>query len=216
MICCEADGMKKRSRFQISGTAALVFCLAACSVLTAQSTPGNSALVPYTSCHFPDGLAIVQTDPLADGVTSREVDTDAGPRQIDMEAGVRVTFAYPDSDFYANVKVELLPTANYPQLKQYLLDNFMHIAHGNTVNTALHSPMNGLEVHGLDRDKLEGGVLGIYLLFDDTKHVVTTTYLLNQEPQARKFQTMEEYGGLRDRFLGTYSGCIRNIQQQTH
>jgi len=122
-------------------------------------------------------------------------------------------FAYPGTDFYANVKAELLPAANYSQLKQYLLDNFQYLAHGNTVNTGLHSPLNGLEIHGLDREKLEGGVLGIYLLFDDSTHVVTTIYLLNQEPQARKFQTIEEYRMLRDRFLVTYAGCIEHNLQ---
>jgi hypothetical protein len=122
-------------------------------------------------------------------------------------------FAYPETDFYANVKAEVLPAAEYPQLKQSLLDNLQHLAHGNTVNTTLRSPMNGFEVHGLDRDKLEGGVLGIYLLFDTTAHVVTTIYMLNQEPQSRKFQTIDEYRNLRDRFLASYTGCIRSNLQ---
>jgi len=119
-------------------------------------------------------------------------------------------FAYPDTDFYANAKAELLPVKNYPQLKQSLLDNFQHLLHGDTLNTALRSPMNGLEVHGLDREKLEGGVLGIYLFFDDSAHVVTTIYLLNQEPRSRKFQTIEEYRSLRDRFLVSYTACIQS------
>lgn len=181
--------------------------------LAAQSLPESGPLAAYTTCQFSDGLQVVQVDPLAPGITSREVDTDAGPRQIDMEAGLRVMFAYPDTDFYANVKAELLPAANYPQLKQWLLDNFQHLAQGNTVNTGLHSPMDGFEVHGLDREKLEGGVLGVYLLFDDAAHVVTTIYLLNQEPEQRKFQTMDEYRALRDRFVATYASCIRKNQQ---
>lgn len=130
-----------------------------------------------------------------------------------MKAGVRVMFAYPNTDFYANVKAELLPSTNYAQLKQFLLDNFQYIAHDNIVNSSLAAPLNGLEAHGLDRDKLEGGVLGIYLLFDNSAHVVTTIYFLNQEPQNRKFQTIEEYRQLRDRFLASYSGCIRKNQQ---
>jgi hypothetical protein len=65
----------------------------------------------------------------------------------------------------------------------------------------------------LDREKLEGGVLGIYLFFDNSAHVVTNIYLLNQEPQNRKFQTIEEYRQLRDRFLVSYSACIRKNQQ---
>ena len=188
-----------------------VFIFAAGAIaLAAQSTDN---LIPYTSCQFSDGLQIVQTDPLASGIASREVETDSGPRRIDLLAGRRIIFAYPNTDFYANVKAESLPTANYAQFKGFLLDNLQYLSHSNIVNAALHSPLNGFEIHGIDREKLEGGVLGIYLLFDDASHVVTTIYMLNQEPQERKFQSMGEYGTLRDRFLASYSACIRKNQQ---
>lgn len=205
--------MKNRCAECMLAISTVAFFVGLSPVLTAQAEPESDALVPYVSCQFSDGLQIVETDPLAPGITSREVDTDSGSRRIDMKAGVRVMFAYPDTDFYANVKAELLPAANYPQLKQFLLDNFQYLAHGNIVNSSLHSPLNGFEAHGLDREKLEGGVLGIYLLFDNSAHVVTTIYLLNQEPQSRKFQTIEEYRQLRDRFLVSYSACVRKNQQ---
>lgn len=187
------------------------FCAAA-PCIVAQSAPAS--LQPYTTCRFDDGLQVVQVDPLRADITSREVDTDSGPREVDVEAGLRIMFAYPGTDFYANVKAELLPATEYPQLKQYLLENFDHLAHGNKVNAGLRSPLNGFEAHGLDREKLEGGVLGFYLLFDNSEHVATTIYLLNQEPQARKFQTLGEYGELRDRFLAAYTACIRSNQKK--
>jgi len=191
---------------------AAMFAVWAGAALAQPAVP-NSALLPYASCQFQDGLEIVERGLLPPNVTSRPVDTDSGPRQIDLQAGIQVMFAYPNTDFYANTKVELLPAEHYMKLKRDLLDNFQHIAHDNTVNSALHSPMNGLEIHGLDREKLEGGVLGIYLFFDDAAHVVTTIYLLNQEPQSRKFQSMEEYRALRDRFLSAYTGCVQaNLQ----
>ena len=204
------------------GLAGIIFLISAVSFFEAsasgqadQSQASSAALKPYMSCQFSDGLKIVETTPLPPEVTARQVDTDSGPRQIDLQAGVRVMFGYPETGFYANVKAELLPAANYPELKQSLLDNFQHLAQGNTVNTTLRSPLNGLEVHGLDRDKLEGGVLGTYLLFDNTTHVVTTIYMLNQEPESRKFQTIDEYRSLRDRFLASYTGCIQsNLQHQ--
>jgi hypothetical protein len=179
----------------------------------AQATSPNPALLPYASCQFQDGLEVVDRSLLPPNVSSRPVETDFGSRQIDLQAGIRIMFGYPNTDFYANTKIELLPAGKYTSLKKDLLDNFQHLAHGNTINSALASPMNGLEVHGLDREKLEGGVLGIYLFFDDSAHVVTTIYLLNQEPQTRKFQSMEEYRALRDRFLTAYTGCIQaNLQ----
>ncbi len=124
-------------------------------------------------------------------------------------------FAYPGTDFYANVKAEQLPAVHHSQLKQILLDSLQHLAPGNTINPSLNSPINGLEAHGLDRNTLEGGVLGIYLLFDNSSRIVTTIYFLNQEPQNRKFQTLDEYHQLREQFLKSYSSCIRKNQQNS-
>jgi len=119
-------------------------------------------------------------------------------------------FAYPGEDFYANVKVEILPLSGYSESKKALLGNFDYIlASGdNQRNYKLKPSLNGFEIQGLDRSKREGGVVGIYLLFDDPTRTVTTIYFLNQEPP-RRFATMEEYSALRDQFLNDYTSCIR-------
>jgi hypothetical protein len=176
----------------------------------------TNVLKPYTSCHFSDGLQIVKIDPLADGVTSRPVETFDGVRHIEMTAGLRIMLGYPLSDFYANVKVESLPVDRYVELKGWLIDNYDYIlrtSKDSKANISLHSPVDGFDIRGNDRDKLEGGVLGIYLAFDDKAHIVTTMYLLNQEPYERKFQNIEEYGKLRDSFVQTYLACVRTNQQ---
>lgn len=182
-----------------------------------RSMPAKIALVPYTSCTFADGLKIVALDPLASGVTYRTVPTGGGEKRIEIEARVRVMFAYPDTDFYANVKVESLPAATYEDEKKALLDNWQYThmtSAGTTLNYGLASPLDGFEIHGFDRDKLEGGVLGLYLMFDDSQHVVTTFYLLNQDPATRSFKTIDEYRKRRDRFLPSYTSCIRANQKR--
>lgn len=189
-----------------------VFFLCVCGLM-AQTLPRSdgSAFDRYTSCKFGDGLAVVETAPLAPGIHERTVPTSKASRQIEMVEGLRVMFAYPDKDFYANVKVEILPEKNYAETRQFLIDNFDYIltsGDGNTRNYGLKPMLNGLDVRGLDRDKLEGGVLGIYLLLDDTSRMVTTIYFLNQEPKDRSFQTLEEYRVMRDRFLATYTACV--------
>jgi hypothetical protein len=183
------------------------------STIKAQET---DVLKPYTSCHFSDGLQIVKIDPLAAGVTSRPVETADGVRHIDMIAGLRIMLAYPLSDFYANIKVESLPADHYAELKRWLIENYDYIlstSKDSRANTSLHSPVEGFDIRGNDRDKLAGGVLGLYLAFDDKAHVVTTMYLLNQEPYERKFQNIEEYGKLRDSFVPAYLACVRTNQQ---
>jgi hypothetical protein len=134
-----------------------------------------------------------------------------------MVEGRRVMFAYPDKDFYANVKVEILPEKNYAETRQWLIDNFDYMLNsggGNTRNYGLKPILNGVDVRGLDRDKLEGGVLGVYLLLDDPSRMVTTIYFLNQEPKDRSFQTLEEYRVQRDRFLATYTTCVGSKRDQ--
>jgi hypothetical protein len=171
----------------------------------------SSAFDRYTSCKFDDGLTVVETSPLAPGIHARTVQTLKGPRQIEMVEGRRVMFAYPDKDFYANVKVEILPDKNYAETRQFLIDDFDYTlasSDGSSRNYGLKPKQNGLDVRGLDRDNLEGGVLGVYLVLDDTSRMVTTIYFLNQEPRGRSFQTMEEYRVMRDRFLFTYTACV--------
>jgi hypothetical protein len=82
--------MKNRCAECMLAISTVAFFAGLSPILTAQAEPGSGALVPYVSCQFSDGLQIVETDPLAPGITSREVDTDSGPRRIDMKAGVRV------------------------------------------------------------------------------------------------------------------------------
>lgn len=119
-------------------------------------------------------------------------------------------FAYPGEDFYANMKVEILPVDSYANSKTDLVDNFEYVlaSADNQRNYRLKPKLDSFEIQGLDRTKREGGVLGLYLLFDDATHTVITIYFLNQEPPKR-FKTMEEYLTLRDRFLNAYFPCVR-------
>ncbi|HEX4065325.1 MAG TPA: hypothetical protein VHZ09_04820 [Acidobacteriaceae bacterium] len=181
----------------------------------ATNAPVPKALKPYTSCDFPDMLQIVGVDPVAPNTTARTVETASGMQSIDLVAGERVMFAYPMTDFFANVKAELLPADEYPQLKKILIANLDYLdsqPNGPMKAEALPAGLRGFEVYGNDRTKLEGSVLGMYLLFDDPAHVATTIYFLNQHSWQRKFQSIEEYERLRDNFLRTYTGCIRQNQ----
>jgi hypothetical protein len=180
-----------------------------------EASPGTDRLQAYTSCYFPDALQVVSVDPLDAGVDSRAVDTADGKQQIDLVAGERVMFAYPFTDFFANVKAEELPADHYAADKATLLANLAYLESQPGGPTEVHSlpgHLHGFEVHGNNRQKLEGGVLGMYLLFDDPAQVATTIYFLNQESWRRKFQTMDQYRQLRDQFLTTYTGCVRENQ----
>jgi hypothetical protein len=194
-----------------SRTVLLIILTAFCvNPARSQDTPSMKAFDPYTRCTLSDELSVVETAPLAFGVTSRTVTTMKGPYQVPLSDGRRVMFAYPGENFYANVKVEILPAEGYAASKEALISAFEHTlaSDDNSRNYALKPRLNGFEIQGLDRSKREGGVLGIYLFFDDPTRAVTTIYFLNQEPPKR-FKTMQEYATLRDRFLNEYTSCIR-------
>jgi hypothetical protein len=144
------------------------------------------------------------------------VATAAGTETIDPLSGEQVLFGYPLTDIFANVKAELLPAGQYAQSKEILIEN-LHLMesqrNGPVHVEALPAGLHGFDVHGNNLAELEGNVLGMYLLFDDPRHVVATVSFLNQRAWQRKFQTMDEYERLRDHFLQTYTGCIRQNQE---
>jgi hypothetical protein len=171
-----------------------------------------AALHDYESCTFDDGLQIVKIDSLPPGEQQRTINTPEGSKVIHMLAGRRIMFAYGvGGDLFADVKPEVLPDATWATEKQDLLGEIAAMLtsdHDTLPNTSLPTTMHELEVHGLDRTGLKGGTLGFYLLFDNARHIATSVYLLNQEPLTRRFATIEQYRGLRTRFLATYTGCI--------
>lgn len=176
----------------------------------AATSGGPDPLQAYTSCAFPDGLDVVSVKPMAAGPLL--VATAAGTETIDPTAAKQVLFSYPLTDDFANAKVEELPADQYGRSKQILLDNLalMESQRNGPVRVeALPVGLHGFDVHGNNLTELEGNVLGMYLLFDDPHHVVTTVSFLNQHAWQRKFRTMDEYRRLRDQFLRTYTGCIR-------
>ncbi|MFP5226214.1 MAG: hypothetical protein ACLGXA_01195 [Acidobacteriota bacterium] len=181
----------------------------------AQSVAAPKVLAPYTSCVFPDGLRVVHADPLAPRALTETVQTASGMQTLNAVAGEQVLFAYPMTDYFANAKAELLPADRYAALKQTLIGN-LHLMEsqrgGPSPAEALPVGLHGFEVHGNDRRRMEGNVMGMYLLFDDQAHVETTIRFLNQQAWKRKFQSIDEYGRLRDEFLRVYTGCVRQNQ----
>lgn len=180
------------------------------------AAPASSPLHDYESCSFDDGLQVVSVDSLPPGVQERQVQTSAGERTIQMLAGRRIMFAYGVlSDFFANVKPEVLPDDTWQIEKRALLDAesyMLQSSHDLEPNTSLPPELHHLEVRGFDRNVLQGGTLGFYLLFDNTQHIATSIYLLNQKPLTRHFQTIAQYRELRDHFLRNYTACIAQNQ----
>jgi hypothetical protein len=189
--------------------APLLFASFACatSALRAQ-LPARFA--PYEHCTIANGPTLIEDTPLAQGVEGRTVKTVMGAKNVPLAGGTRLLYAWPGTEPFANVKVEAIPADGYRQARLDLTDNFQQILTADDSserNYALKPRLNGLEIYGLDRKKLEGGVLGIYIFFNERSHIITTVYFLNQEPNLRKFQSLQEYAALRDAFLESFTAC---------
>lgn len=181
------------------------------SLLHAQTATPFAA---YNDCKFEDGLTVTELTHVPAGVKGRTVQTVIGPKPVALTAGEHLTLTYPGSGIFATVRVEQMPADSFDQGKKSLLDNFDSILAGGddsqrNMSYALRPRLNGFEVYGLDRRKLEGNTLGIYLLFDNRTHIVASVYFLNNaDPSQRRFNTMTEWAGLRDRFLASYTSCV--------
>ena len=172
----------------------------------------STLLKPYTGCNIPGGPDLAQTTPLPEVPMTRAAQTLSGPVKIRIADGVFAAFAYPGSAPFANVKIEALPAASYGHEKADLISEFDKInATGEDTrrNYDLKPTLNGFEIYGFDRTALDGGVLGIYLFFDNAHHVATTAYFLNAPPAQRRFQSVSEYANLREGFLDAYTQCVR-------
>lgn len=180
--------------------------------LPSSNRPVPALLRPYVSCKLPLGPDLVQHTALPQAPMTRTAQTLTGPKPVRLVDGVFAAFAYPNAGPFANVKIELLPAANYAAEKADVISEFDAInAKGEDTqrNYALKPTLNGFEIYGFDRTALDGNVLGIYLLFDNPHHVATTAYFLNAPAALRKFQTVAEYSGLREAFLNAYTVCVR-------
>jgi len=172
------------------------------------------ALRRYTTCEFADGLKAVSVDRLPENVTRRPVETTSGPREITLADGYRVLLAYPDGDYFVNLKVEMSEAGKFTEDKKAVIDQMGYLsAQAKGAPLPLeHATMKGLDAYSLNNPGIAGtGPISFYSLFDDAKGVVITAYLLNQRPDRRKFKTIEEYRVLRDAFLDSFTACVGEV-----
>jgi len=166
-------------------------------------------LQPYTRCEFRPQFQTVQVDGPVEKF-AWETQVKSGEASIAVETGYRVLVTYLMTEPFGNLKVEQLPSTSYEKAKSDLLSSLEYFASQPGMDGKVQSVQrNGFALYGVNRSKLEGGVLGIYNLFSDRDHVAVTMYLLNDEPADRKFDTMEKYATVRDDFLQKYTSCLQ-------
>jgi hypothetical protein len=170
-----------------------------------------SILVPYTMCTFSDRLAAVSVDRLNDTPMIRTVNTASGSKPVSVADGYRVMLAYPDTDYFVNLKIEQSVAGKFSEDKQHVVEQMQEIvAHSSgRIMKLEQTTTKGIAVFGLNNRGIDtGGVISFYTLIDDAKGIVVTAYILNGDPQHRAFDTVAQYLKLRDRFVSAYVSCM--------
>jgi len=189
----------------------------------------GDSLRPLTRCGFADGLRTVGADRTPADIHERYVMTARGAQAVSLADGYRVMLAYPGSDFFANLKVERSEDARYPDDKRAVVAHMEYMATRSSEWAGVSVPLEhrthkGLDLYSIDWHTIDfyipnnpvtlgGGPIGTYVLFEDARRLIVTVYFLNQRPERRRFQTIEEYRVLRDRFLESYTTCLGALER---
>jgi hypothetical protein len=170
-----------------------------------------SRLLPYTRCELSGGLAPTIVERAASLPMARPVETSRGQKRVSVADGYRMILAYPNTDPFVNLKIELSVDGQYAADKQTVLEQMQNMSatsRGVAVNLE-RSVAGGVDIAALNNPGLEGAALSFYTFFDDAKEVIVTAYVLNQLPARRAFQTVAEYQRLRDKFVSEFAACLR-------
>ncbi len=171
---------------------------------------GILKLQPYVRCEgFADGVRGVKLDsrPMG-GDPWREVFVGATKRRVSVVHGYRVMFAYPGTDFFANLKAEQSDPTKYVEDKETVRLSLSDAARTEGNVDVKDFKLQGFSGQTLTRRTLTGNTLGITQIFSDEDSVIITIYFLNQAPERRKFKTYEEFVSLRDKFVTGYADCV--------
>ncbi len=181
------------------------------SLLTVQGQKTDSLKSYAASCNFEDGLTVKRSRRIK-GVENRGVDTADGIKEISRTNSYELLVTYPKTDIFASIRPEQSESSAYEQDKKNAIEGLkftMSTSRELETSEPIEKTNNGFKSYGSVRSTVERyNTIGVYVLFNDTDKTITTIYFFNAKPKKRKFQTIEEWRELRDKFLNSYTRCI--------
>jgi hypothetical protein len=169
-----------------------------------------SKLLPYTQCSFSGGLASVSTERAPNLPMARPVETPSGTKRVSVADGYRAILAFPNTDPFINLKIEVSVAGRYAEDKRTVLEQMQAFADGakGIKMSVERSTLNGVDVAGLNNPSIQSNQISLYSLFDDKETMIVTAYILNQVAERRAFKDMASYRKLRDAFIKEYTLCM--------
>jgi hypothetical protein len=191
-----------------TGLAVLSFAFAA----AAQAGPN---LEPYAACDgLADDIRIKRKAPRpAEEPPWREVTVKGATRRISVVDGIRVVYAAPGGNPFADLKAEASDPARYPEDKREL--KAMFEAAARSEGPGAYKTLEGRGYTGQEvvKPAIEGSTLAITQLFFDADKVVVSIYFPNVPALGRSFASHAQFVALRAKFVRNYLDCIgRNLK----
>ena len=178
----------------------------------------SAKLKPYASCEgFAGGVRIKRETPRpASEPPYREVTAKGVTKKISVIDGVRVVYAYPGKEPFADVKAEASDPARYAEDKRELQRMFEAVA--ATEGPGAYKTIAGRGYTGQEvvKPEVSGTFVGITQLFFDADKVVVSIYFPYFEKipkNALSWGTHGQFVALREAFVRGYLECIgRNLK----
>src|SRR5258706_15462400 len=101
--------VRRRMRILLRRALILVspFLVTPCYAQLLNPSDRPSPLVPYTNCPLSNGLASVSVERAPHLPMARPVETPSGTRGVSVADGYRVILAFPNTDPFVNLKIEI-------------------------------------------------------------------------------------------------------------
>lgn len=142
----------------------------------------------------------------------REVGFSANTRQVSVIDGYRLTYSYPRNYAFASLRAERSDASRYRQDRDIVSAHFAEMASADPALELAELSYRGFPVQLLTKKELGGRTVASAQILADRDAVIITISFLNQLPEHRSFQTLEEFTSLRDAFIRGYIDCVARKQ----
>lgn len=160
---------------------------------------------PGSRCSF-GKLVVSQFDRRTSDRRFREVDTRDGKKPVSVRDGYRMIVSYPNGSTFANIKIEWSEAAAYTEDRKAVVANMEYMASRGSLNLQRGKEGN-FDLYEID-DAPARAPQGLYLLLDDSRQMIVTTYLFNESKEPRMFGESSRYQELRKQFLAELASCV--------
>ena len=152
----------------------------------------------YIPATFNDGLSWDDVTQRGNKTDFRTVETATGQKNVSVINGFRVMYKYPDNkDWFAKMMVEQSKADQYKNDKLKVLEELQLSNDDKKIEKKTY---NGYDYY-LGVINLSNSPVETAIVFFPEEQIVNTIYFLNQNPDERKFQSIDEFIVLQDAFI---------------